>query len=161
MQQPLLWSLDGIYGAYPFWFQLTSGSNEANYDTKQTFLLPPPQIPTLSGIDGIESFFQLTSASNEANYDSKEISVPLSSSHIPKCCDADKVLTVNSTSLVQSVAGSIAHLSRAGKFPIILATGAAAINQTVKAMATARRYMVENGIDILVKVEVRSEKKML
>lgn len=58
------------------------------------------------------------------------------------------LIKVSSTSRTAAVAGSIAHTVREGKTPIIRAIGAGAVNQAVKALAVARGYLQEEGIDL-------------
>ena len=45
------------------------------------------------------------------------------------------------------MAGSIAHSSRRGCPPVVLAAGDKAINQTIKGMAIARTYLEEGRVD--------------
>ncbi len=58
-------------------------------------------------------------------------------------------LKVSSKSQPSLVAGAIAGLIRSGKCVQLQAIGAGAVNQTVKAIATARNYLLADGIDII------------
>jgi len=71
-------------------------------------------------------------------------------------------LKVSGTSIPKVVAGSIAHICRAGSAPSIMATGDIAINQAVKSIAVARRYLEEEGdVDIKVQPRFKARSKML
>lgn len=59
-----------------------------------------------------------------------------------------QILKVKSTSVVNKVAGAIAEMVREGKDIEVHAIGAGALNQGVKALATARGYVASNGIDL-------------
>lgn len=59
-----------------------------------------------------------------------------------------QVLKVKSTSPVNKVAGAIAEMVREGKQVEIHAIGAGAINQSIKALATARGYVATNGLNL-------------
>jgi stage V sporulation protein S len=63
-----------------------------------------------------------------------------------------KVLSVAGSSLVKQVAGSIAHTSREGEAPVLSAVGPASVNQAVKAIAIARKYLESDRIDLRVEV---------
>jgi stage V sporulation protein S len=74
------------------------------------------------------------------------------------------LIKVSSSSRAAAVAGSIAHTIREGKTPIIRAIGAGAVNQAVKALAVARSYLQEDGIDLttspsFVELEVEDEER--
>ena len=57
---------------------------------------------------------------------------------------------VTSTTKVNNLAGAIAGVIRQGDETIeISAVGAGAVNQTVKAIAVARGFLVPSGIDIV------------
>lgn len=58
------------------------------------------------------------------------------------------LIKVGHNSEVRSVAGSIAHAIRDGNTPLLRAIGAGAVNQAMKALAVARRYLQEEGIDL-------------
>jgi stage V sporulation protein S len=58
------------------------------------------------------------------------------------------LIKVSSSSRAAAVAGSIAHAIRDGNTPLLRAIGAAAVNQAVKALAVARSYLQEEGIDL-------------
>eukprot|EP00455_Lapot_gusevi_P009172 TRINITY_DN140_c0_g2_i5.p1 TRINITY_DN140_c0_g2~~TRINITY_DN140_c0_g2_i5.p1 ORF type:complete len:308 (+),score=126.14 TRINITY_DN140_c0_g2_i5:113-925(+) len=60
----------------------------------------------------------------------------------------NRVLKVSSTSQSKNVAGSIAHISRVGDSPSLLATGALSVNQCIKAIAIGRKYLEEEMIDL-------------
>jgi stage V sporulation protein S len=59
-----------------------------------------------------------------------------------------QVLKVKSTSQVNKVAGAIAEMVREGKEVEVHSIGAGALNQAVKALATARGYVASNGLDL-------------
>lgn len=61
---------------------------------------------------------------------------------------ADETLKVGATSNPNTVAGAIAAIIRSGREAEILAIGAGAVNQAVKAIAVARGYLAPNGIDL-------------
>jgi stage V sporulation protein S len=69
---------------------------------------------------------------------------------LPMFLAGRKVLSVASNSLVKQVAGSIAHTSREGEAPVLSAVGPASVNQAVKAVAIARKYLESNQIDLRV-----------
>ncbi len=85
----------------------------------------------------------------------------------------DAVLSVSQTSNVKTVAGKIAHISRASEPPALHSVGAFSTNQAVKAIAVARDYVIEDKIDFLVEpsrvpddqiknlIELKLEKKAL
>jgi stage V sporulation protein S len=58
------------------------------------------------------------------------------------------ILKVSGTSRSTAVAGAIAGTMRDSHVAEIQAIGAAAVNQAVKALAIARRYLEEDQIDI-------------
>lgn len=58
-------------------------------------------------------------------------------------------LKVKKDSAVNKVAGAIAEMVRAGKDVELHAIGAGSVNQSVKAIATARGYVASNGLDLL------------
>jgi stage V sporulation protein S len=74
------------------------------------------------------------------------------------------VLKVASSSNPSSVAGALVKNMQEGKEVELLAVGAGAINQAVKAVAIARGYVSPQGVDITVKpgfedVEIEGNKK--
>lgn len=73
-------------------------------------------------------------------------------------------LKVASTSNPKSVAGSIVNNIREKKDVEIVVMGPAAVNQAMKALAIARDYIGQEGIDILIRpgfthLELDGEKK--
>lgn len=60
-----------------------------------------------------------------------------------------EVLKVSAHSRSTAVAGAIAGVIRSGTMVDVQAIGAGAVNQAVKAVAIARSYLVEDGIDIV------------
>lgn len=60
-----------------------------------------------------------------------------------------EVLKVSAKSQPNMVAGAIAGLIRSGSSVQLQAIGAGAVNQTVKSVATARNYLIPDGIDII------------
>lgn len=74
------------------------------------------------------------------------------------------VLKVASSSNPSSVAGALVKNMQEGKEVELLAVGAGAVNQAVKAVAIARGYISPQGVDITVKpgfedVEIEGKKK--
>ncbi len=74
------------------------------------------------------------------------------------------VLKVASSSNPSSVAGALVKNMQEGKDVELLAVGAGAINQAVKAVAIARGYVSPQGVDITIKpgfedVEIEGKKK--
>ncbi len=65
--------------------------------------------------------------------------------------DTDKVdiIKVAATSRTSAVAGAIAGIYRERQFVNIQAIGASAVNQAVKALALARNYLAEDGLDVV------------
>jgi stage V sporulation protein S len=59
------------------------------------------------------------------------------------------IIKVSGTSRTSAVAGAIAGVFREHKRAEVQAIGASAVNQAVKAMALARGYLAEDGIDIV------------
>jgi stage V sporulation protein S len=59
------------------------------------------------------------------------------------------IIKVSGTSRTSAVAGAIAGVVREHKRAEVQAIGASAVNQAVKAMALARGYLAEDGIDIV------------
>lgn len=75
-----------------------------------------------------------------------------------------QTLKVKKDSVVKSVAGAIAGECRKEGECEIIAIGPAAVNQAVKAIATARGFAVQDGYDFtaiptFTEVEVENEKK--
>jgi stage V sporulation protein S len=58
------------------------------------------------------------------------------------------LIKVADGSPVPAVAGSIAHAVRDGNIPVLRVIGAAAVNQGIKAVAVARSYLQEDGLDV-------------
>lgn len=74
------------------------------------------------------------------------------------------VLKVASSSNPSSVAGALVKNMQEGKDVELLAVGAGAVNQAVKAVAIARGYISPQGVDITIKpgfedVEIEGNKK--
>jgi len=59
------------------------------------------------------------------------------------------VIKVSSQSRTSSVAGAIAGVMREQRHAEVQAIGAGAVNQAIKAVAIARGYLSEDGIDIV------------
>ncbi|HEY61728.1 MAG TPA: stage V sporulation protein S [Anaerolineae bacterium] len=59
------------------------------------------------------------------------------------------IIKVAATSRTSSVAGAIAGVIREHKHAEVQAIGASAVNQSVKALALAKGYLVDDGIDIV------------
>jgi len=59
------------------------------------------------------------------------------------------IIKVSATSRTAAVAGAIAGVIREHKHADVQAIGAGAVNQAVKAVALARTYLVNDGIDII------------
>jgi stage V sporulation protein S len=59
------------------------------------------------------------------------------------------IIKVSGTSRTSAVAGAIAGVVRENKRAEVQAIGASAINQAVKAMALARGYLANDGLDII------------
>jgi stage V sporulation protein S len=59
------------------------------------------------------------------------------------------IIKVKGTSRTSAVAGAIAGVMREFKHAEVQAIGASAVNQAVKAMALAKSYLVQDGIDIV------------
>lgn len=59
------------------------------------------------------------------------------------------VIKVSSRSVPKSVAGAICAVVREGKGANVEAVGAGAVNQAVKAVAVARTFLTEDGIDLV------------
>lgn len=66
-------------------------------------------------------------------------------------------LRVAGASNAKAVAGSIAYSVREGICPEVLAVGDASVNQAVKAVAIARSYLKNDGIDICFQPEMRND----
>jgi stage V sporulation protein S len=60
-----------------------------------------------------------------------------------------EVLKVSAHSRSTAVAGAIAGVIRGGTTADVQAIGAGAVNQAIKAVAIARGYLAEDGIDIV------------
>jgi stage V sporulation protein S len=59
------------------------------------------------------------------------------------------IIKVSGTSRTSAVAGAIAGVVRENKHAEVQAIGASAINQAVKAMALAKGYLTNDGMDIV------------
>ena len=59
------------------------------------------------------------------------------------------VIKVSSRSVPKSVAGAICAVVREGQSANVEAVGAGAVNQAVKAVAVARTFLTEDGIDLV------------
>lgn len=59
------------------------------------------------------------------------------------------VIKVSARSRTASVAGAIAGVVRENKKAEVQAIGAGAVNQAVKAIAIARGYLLEEGVDVI------------
>src|SRR5262249_34116419 len=75
-----------------------------------------------------------------------------------------ELLRVAATSRATAVAGAIANIMRVHRFTEMQAIGAGAVNQAVKALAIARSYLRDDGIDIvstpeLVEVDIDGAKR--
>jgi len=67
--------------------------------------------------------------------------------------DETQELRVAKNSDANSVAGSIANKVRSGERVVILSIGAGSVNQTVRAVALARRFLEGDGIDVCFRPE--------
>ena len=59
------------------------------------------------------------------------------------------IVRVSSHSLPKAVAGAVAGMIRAGEAVELQAVGAGAVNQAVKAIAVARVFLAEEGVDLV------------
>ncbi len=59
------------------------------------------------------------------------------------------IIKVKGTSRTSAVAGAIAGVIREHNRAEVQAIGASAVNQAVKALALAKSYLVQDGIDII------------
>ena len=59
------------------------------------------------------------------------------------------IIKVRGTSRTSAVAGAIAGIFRENKLAEVQAIGASAVNQSVKALALARSYLAQDGIDVV------------
>ncbi len=59
------------------------------------------------------------------------------------------VIKVSSRSVPKSVAGAVCAVIRGGGSATVEAVGAGAVNQAVKAVAVARTFLSEEGIDLV------------
>ncbi|MDP9315745.1 MAG: stage V sporulation protein S [Chloroflexota bacterium] len=69
---------------------------------------------------------------------------------IPEQLHATEILKVSTRSRPSAVAGAIAGVMRARGEVDVQAIGAGATNQAIKAIAIARVYLVDDGIDVCV-----------
>jgi stage V sporulation protein S len=67
--------------------------------------------------------------------------------------DQSNLIKVASTSRSTAVAGAIAGVMRDKRSADVQAIGAGAVNQAVKALAIARSYLKDDGIDFLCTIE--------
>jgi stage V sporulation protein S len=63
------------------------------------------------------------------------------------------IMRVSGSSKTSKVAGAIAGVMREKGHVVLQAIGAAAVNQTVKAIALARGFLQEDGIEIALVIE--------
>ncbi|WP_412029248.1 stage V sporulation protein S [Deinococcus yunweiensis] len=75
-----------------------------------------------------------------------------------------EILRVSGTSRPNAIAGAVAALLRSQGQVDIQAIGPTAVNQTVKALAIARGYLVDDGLDLytqpeFVKLDVQQEER--
>jgi stage V sporulation protein S len=68
--------------------------------------------------------------------------------HLRRDASVD-IIKVSGTSRTSAVAGAIAGVVREHKRAEVQAIGASAINQAVKALALARGYLTNDGLDII------------
>jgi stage V sporulation protein S len=78
--------------------------------------------------------------------------------------DEATLIRVASDSRSTAVAGAIAGIIRDGEEPNVQAIGTGAVNQAVKAVAIARMYLEEDGIDVFcipsfVEVDIEGEER--
>jgi stage V sporulation protein S len=59
------------------------------------------------------------------------------------------LIRVKGTSRTSAVAGAIAGVVREQQYASVQAIGASAVNQSVKALALAKRYLEQDGLDIV------------
>ena len=64
------------------------------------------------------------------------------------------IMRVSGSSKTSKVAGAIAGIMREKGRVVLQAIGAAAVNQTVKAIALARSFLQEDGIEIVLTLEM-------
>ena len=62
--------------------------------------------------------------------------------------NTDAIIKVATTSPARSVAGAIAGMVRQGNAPAVQAIGSKAIVQAIKAVAIARQYLYDDGLDL-------------
>ena len=75
-----------------------------------------------------------------------------------------EIIKVSARSRSTAVAGAIAGVIRERQHAEVQAIGASAVNQAVKAVAIARGYLVQDGIDIIcipafVEVEIEGQER--
>lgn len=68
---------------------------------------------------------------------------------VPTIIMASNVIKVSGTSRTTAVAGAIAGVIREQRRAEVQAIGAGAVNQAIKAVAIARNYLAEDGIDAI------------
>lgn len=79
----------------------------------------------------------------------------MSVTDIAKAPAEEKILKVGGGTESKSLAGAIAHVARVGDPPLIFALGAGNINTAVKGVAIATKYLVEDGITIVLRPRFR------
>mmetsp|Transcript_16078 Transcript_16078/g.54819 ORF Transcript_16078/g.54819 Transcript_16078/m.54819 type:complete len:363 (-) Transcript_16078:7-1095(-) len=67
---------------------------------------------------------------------------------IARAPPGQRVLKVGVNTTANTLAGSISHVTREGDAPTLLALGACCLNQAVKGIAIARRYLLEEGLEV-------------
>ncbi len=97
-------------------------------------------------------------AAFEPEYDAQSTEVPATSGHLDRQTQpwgthdpprsTDTILKVRTSSRPSALAGAIAGVIRQVGQAELQAIGAGAINQAVKAIAIARSYLQEEGIDL-------------
>ena len=75
-----------------------------------------------------------------------------------------EIIKVSARSRSTAVAGAIAGVMRERQHAEVQAIGASAVNQAVKAVAIARGYLVQDGIDLIcipafVEVEIEGQER--
>ncbi len=74
------------------------------------------------------------------------------------------IIKVSSTSRTTAVAGAIAGVIREQRVALVQAIGASAVNQAIKAVAIARTYLEQDGLDLwcqpsFVDVEINGQER--
>jgi stage V sporulation protein S len=94
----------------------------------------------------------------------KETTVATTPSPIQSASKEVEMIKVASTSRSTAVAGAIAGVMRERHAVEMQAVGAAAVNQAVKALAIARDYLTEDGINLVCvpkfsKIEINGQER--